>query len=196
MADVVVDAAAEPVVEVDDVERLVVEADVVDGERRDDGSDEHEHHQHLRVDGPSRALVCVHACIQHPSPQRVHHLGLDLSIDPPYGSPVSTATPIAGVFKALADPTRLAVVERLTLGPASTSELAQPFGLTLPSLLQHLGVLESAGLVTSKKAGRVRTFRLVPATLTDASDWLGAQRDRWAARLDQLDEYLTRMDTT
>lgn len=109
---------------------------------------------------------------------------------------MSTATPIAGVFKALADPTRLAVVERLTLGPASTSELAQPFGLTLPSLLQHLGVLESAGLVTSKKAGRVRTFRLVPATLTDASDWLGAQRDQWAARLDQLDEYLTRMDTT
>ena len=84
----------------------------------------------------------------------------------------------------------------MTLGPASTSELAQPFWLTLLSLLQHLGVLESAGLVTSKKTGRVRTFRLVPATLTDASDWLGAQRDRWAARLDQLDEYLTRMDTT
>ena len=64
------------------------------------------------------------------------------------------------------------------------------------TISQHLGVLESAGLVTSKKTGRVRTFRLVPAPLTDASDWLGAQRDQWAARLDQLDEYLTRMDTT
>ena len=95
------------------------------------------------------------------------------------------------VFKALADPTRRQVVERLGHGAASTSTLAEPFDMALPSFLQHLGVLERAGLVTSTKRGRTRTFRLAPEGFTHAEDWLGAQRRVWERRLDQLDEYLT-----
>ena len=95
------------------------------------------------------------------------------------------------VFHALADPTRLAVVERLSISPASASELAKPFAMALPSFTQHLDVLERAGLVTSHKEGRVRTYELVPAPLDDARDWLTVQRDLWTRRLDQLDDFLT-----
>ena len=95
------------------------------------------------------------------------------------------------VFKALADPTRRQVIERLVSGPASTSELAEPFDMALPSFTQHLGVLEDAGLVTSTKAGRVRTYRLDAAGLGVAGGWLAAQRRLWERRLDQLDEFLT-----
>lgn len=95
------------------------------------------------------------------------------------------------VFQALADPTRRQVIERLVSGPASTSELAQPFAMALPSFTQHLGVLERAGLVTSTKKGRVRTYRLAPAGLGVADGWLAEQRRLWEARLDQLDDLLT-----
>lgn len=88
---------------------------------------------------------------------------------------------------ALADPTRRRVVERLVSGPASTSELAAPFGMSLPSFTQHLGVLERAGLVTSTKQGRVRTYRLAPAGLELVDGWLAQQRRLWERRLDQLD---------
>jgi DNA-binding transcriptional ArsR family regulator len=94
------------------------------------------------------------------------------------------------VFQALADPTRRTVVERLATGQASTSELARPFAMALPSFVQHLGVLERAGLVTSTKEGRVRTYRLVRSALDDADGWLAGQRRRWETRLDQLDELL------
>lgn len=95
------------------------------------------------------------------------------------------------VFQALADPTRRRVIERLVAGPASTSELAQPFDMALPSFTQHLAVLERAGLVTSTKQGRVRTYRLAPAGLEAADGWLAEQRRFWEQRLDQLDQILT-----
>jgi DNA-binding transcriptional ArsR family regulator len=96
-----------------------------------------------------------------------------------------------GVFHALSDPTRRAVVERLCRGPASTSELARPFAMALPSFTQHLTVLEHAGLVASNKAGRVRTYRLAGEDLASAESWLARQRSQWERRLDQLDEFLT-----
>lgn len=95
------------------------------------------------------------------------------------------------VFQALADPTRREVIERLVSGPASTSELARPFDMALPSFSQHLGVLERAGLVTSTKHGRVRTYELAPAALDVADGWLADQRRLWEQRLDQLDEFLS-----
>ena len=94
------------------------------------------------------------------------------------------------VFRALADPTRRTVIRRLATGSASTSELARPFAMALPSFTQHLGVLERAGLVTSTKTGRVRTYRLAPAALELADGWLAAQRRLWERRLDQLDNFL------
>lgn|SRR5687768_12919592 len=97
------------------------------------------------------------------------------------------------VFHALADPTRRAVLERLTLGPAPMTELAKPFPMALPSFYQHLGVLEDSGLVRSQKAGRVRTYQLSPEPLVAAQDWMAQQRDLWEKRLDQLDDYLTEL---
>lgn len=97
---------------------------------------------------------------------------------------------LGSVFQALADPTRRAVVERLTHGPASVTELAQPYRMALPSFVQHLGVLERSGLVRSHKKGRVRVYALEPAALTEAVDWLAQQRSSWEQRLDQLDQHL------
>lgn len=94
------------------------------------------------------------------------------------------------VFKALADSTRRQVIERLVAGPASTSELAEPFAMALPSFTQHLAVLEAAGLVTSDKPGRTRTYRLAPSGLDAAEGWLAGQRRTWQQRLDQLDRFL------
>jgi DNA-binding transcriptional ArsR family regulator len=94
------------------------------------------------------------------------------------------------VFRSLADPTRRAVIERLGRGPVAVSELARPFKMALPSFTQHLSVLEASGLVTSSKAGRVRTYRLAPRRLAAAHTWLGAQRALWERRLDQLDATL------
>src|SRR6185295_7051312 len=94
------------------------------------------------------------------------------------------------VFQALADPTRRAVLQRLSLGPAATSELAQPFRMALPSFSQHLDVLENCGLVRSRKTGRVRTYRLAPQPLKAAEHWMARQRAIWERRLDQLDSYL------
>ena len=94
------------------------------------------------------------------------------------------------VFQALADPTRRAVLERLGRGPATTSELAQPFAMALPSFSQHLKLLENCGLVHSRKQGRTRTYRLAPRPLRQAEDWMARQRRLWEQRLDQLDDYL------
>ena len=94
------------------------------------------------------------------------------------------------VFRALTDPTRRAVLERLTRGPAAVGELAQPFKMALPSFVQHLGVLEDCGLVRSNKKGRVRTYALAPQSLKAAENWLSAQRLEWERRLDSLDDFL------
>jgi len=98
--------------------------------------------------------------------------------------------PIDRVFRALSDPTRREVIERLSRSSASVSELAAPFKMALPSFLEHLRVLEGSGLVRSRKHGRVRTYSLAPARLRLAEDWLGRQRAIWTRRLDQLDAYL------
>lgn len=104
--------------------------------------------------------------------------------------------PLDRIFQALSDPTRRAVVERLTLGPASVSELARPFSMALPSFSQHLNVLEESGLVISRKSGRVRTYTLETETLAGAQDWLQLQRDKWTRRLDQLDNSVLQMKGT
>ena len=97
------------------------------------------------------------------------------------------------VFQALADPTRRAVLQRLSDGAASTLELARPFHMALPSFTQHLGMLEKHGLVKSKKTGRVRTYELAPKRLQAAEDWILNRRKLWERRLDQLDAYLPMM---
>jgi DNA-binding transcriptional ArsR family regulator len=102
--------------------------------------------------------------------------------------------PLDQVFKALADPTRLAVLEKLSNGPAPVSELAQPFDMALPSFSQHLDVLEKSGLVESYKKGRVRTYQIVPRQLEAVEHWMVAQRSKWECRLDQLDNYLKELN--
>ncbi|MEQ8195856.1 MAG: metalloregulator ArsR/SmtB family transcription factor [Rhodospirillales bacterium] len=94
------------------------------------------------------------------------------------------------VFHALSDPTRQAVVARLSEGPAAVSELARPFDMALPSFTQHLGVLEDCGLVRSRKKGRVRTYRLAARPLKAAERWLGKRLALWEKRLDRLDAHL------
>jgi DNA-binding transcriptional ArsR family regulator len=94
------------------------------------------------------------------------------------------------VFQALADPTRRAVLRRLSSGTAPVTRLAEPFDMALPSFLQHLKVLEGCGLVRSRKSGRVRTYRISPEPLKAAEGWMSKQRALWERRLDQLDSYL------
>lgn len=94
------------------------------------------------------------------------------------------------VFAALSDPTRLAVVERLAAGPASVSQLSQPFIMARPTFLKHLQVLEGAGIVTSEKTGRVRTVSLSPDALDWVEAWVHRHRLRWARRLDDLGTFL------
>lgn len=94
------------------------------------------------------------------------------------------------LFHALADPARRAIVERLSRGPAPVSELARPLPMSLPAAMQHLGVLEAAGLVRSEKVGRVRTCAIDPQVLSQAEQWINARRIEWQRRLDRLSEYL------
>jgi DNA-binding transcriptional ArsR family regulator len=94
------------------------------------------------------------------------------------------------LFQALADPTRRVMVERLSRGPASVSELAQPFAMSLPAVVQHLQVLEASGLVASEKVGRVRTCRVNPEALSLAEQWINQRRQDWNGRLDRLGQYL------
>jgi len=97
------------------------------------------------------------------------------------------------VFYALSNSTRRKVLEHLSVGPATVSELAAPFDMKLPSFVQHLTVLEQSRLVKSKKHGRVRTYEIVPERLKVAEDWLTARRELWEARLDQFDQYVKRL---
>ncbi len=93
-------------------------------------------------------------------------------------------------FQALGDATRRDMVARLAAGPLSVSALAKPLPMSLPAVLQHLAVLETAGLVVSQKAGRVRTCRLEPTAIARAEQWLSAQRGEWEHRLDRLADFL------
>lgn len=95
-------------------------------------------------------------------------------------------------FQALADPTRRSIVERLSRGQASVSELAQPYGMSLPAIIQHLAMLEESGLVRSEKVGRVRTCRIEPAAFSLAEQWFDQRRVEWRLRLDRLGEHLKR----
>lgn len=94
------------------------------------------------------------------------------------------------VFQALSDPGRRVMVERLTRGPASVSDLAKPLAMSLPAVVQHLAVLQASGLVRSEKVGRVRTCRIEPKALRTAEQWITARRTLWARRLDRLGDYL------
>jgi DNA-binding transcriptional ArsR family regulator len=94
------------------------------------------------------------------------------------------------LFHALADPARRAMVERLTHGPAPMGELARPLPMSLPAAMQHLGVLEAAGLVRSEKVGRVRVCAMEPQALSQAEQWINARRIEWEHRLGRLGDYL------
>ena len=95
------------------------------------------------------------------------------------------------VFQALSDSTRRAICARLVRGPASVKQLAEPFAMSLPSVMQHLAVLESCGLVHSEKVGRVRTCRIDTGVLRAAEAWLAGQRTSWEGSLDRLGDVLT-----
>jgi DNA-binding transcriptional ArsR family regulator len=97
------------------------------------------------------------------------------------------------LFHALADPTRRSILTRLAEGPAPVTELANPTGLRLPTVMRHLSVLEDAGLIATAKNGRVRNCALVPEAMTPARTWLDEQRAIWEARLDRLEDYVTQL---
>lgn len=93
-------------------------------------------------------------------------------------------------FHALSDPTRRAMVQRLSRGPATVSELARPLSISLPAVMQHLAVLEASGVVSSQKVGRVRTCQVEAQALTAAEQWITDRRQLWERRLDRLGDYL------
>lgn len=94
------------------------------------------------------------------------------------------------MFHALADQTRRDMIDRLSRGPASVKELAGPLAMSLPSVLQHLQVLETSGLIRTEKVGRVRTCRIEPAALSVAERWISERRASWEGRLDRLGDFL------
>src|SRR5580693_7887349 len=100
------------------------------------------------------------------------------------------------VFHALAEPMRRALVERLSAGPMSVSDLAQPFDVTLAAIVQHIQVLEESGIVRSEKLGRVRTCRLDPEGLKLAERWISEHRSLWERRLDRVGELLAEDETS
>jgi len=102
--------------------------------------------------------------------------------------------PLDGLFLALSDPTRRAVIGRLTRGPATVTELAAPFDMALPSFMKHIHQLERSGWISSDKLGRVRTCRLQPQTFSTAQAWLDTQRAIWDGRTDRLEAFVTRTD--
>lgn len=103
---------------------------------------------------------------------------------------LNQSTPLDRVFQALADPSRRLMVERLTSGPASVSELARPLDMSLAAVVQHVQVLEASGLVRSEKVGRVRTCAVEPAGLRTAEQWIADRRTSWEHRLDRLGGHL------
>jgi DNA-binding transcriptional ArsR family regulator len=99
------------------------------------------------------------------------------------------------IFHALADTSRRGMIDRLSAGPASVSELARPLSMALPSVVKHLAVLEAGGLVISEKAGRVRTYRIAPDALDAVETWLSMRKARWNAQFDALERYLAEQPT-
>jgi len=97
------------------------------------------------------------------------------------------------VFHALSNSTRRKILEQLSIGPATVSDLAAPFDMKLPSFVQHLSVLEQSRLVKSKKRGRVRTYEIAPERFKIADDWLAERRRLWESRLDRFDEYVKQL---
>jgi DNA-binding transcriptional ArsR family regulator len=102
--------------------------------------------------------------------------------------------PLDLAFQALSDPGRRAMVERLSFGPASVSELAKPLPMTLSAVVQHLKILEDAGLVKSRKVGRVRTCTLEVRVMTEVERWIAERKRFWELQYDQLEAYLARTD--
>jgi len=98
-----------------------------------------------------------------------------------------------GLFDALSNSTRRKVLEQLSVGPATVSELAAPFDMKLPSFVQHLSVLEQSRLVRSKKRGRVRTYEIAPERFKVVEDWLTVRRQAWETRLDRFDDYVKQL---
>jgi len=95
------------------------------------------------------------------------------------------------IFQALADPTRRGVLGHLRQGPASISELAEPFGITLPSFMKHIHLLEESGWIATRKEGRVRICTIQKKALAAADAWLATQRALWEARTDRLELFVT-----
>jgi DNA-binding transcriptional ArsR family regulator len=110
------------------------------------------------------------------------------------GATGAAAATLDRTFQALADPTRRIMVERLARGPASVCELAEPFSLSLPAMMQHLQVLERSGLVRSAKLGRVRTCSIQPEALRAAEKWITDRRSMWERHFDRLGEFLAETD--
>jgi DNA-binding transcriptional ArsR family regulator len=100
-------------------------------------------------------------------------------------------TLLNGVFQALADPTRRAVLGRLNRGPATITELARPFDMALPSFLKHIHYLEGSGLIRTRKEGRVRTCAIERKNFVAAEDWFSEQRAIWEGRADRLERFVT-----
>ncbi len=100
---------------------------------------------------------------------------------------------LSGIFQALADPTRRAVLERLSKGPASVSDLAKPFRMALPSFMKHVRFLEGSGLIRTHKKGRVRTCEIEGQRLAAVDAWLSEQRALWEGRADRLEQFVTRI---
>ncbi len=130
--------------------------------------------------GHTRSIHCF--------PLRLNAGAAKVSLMDNYGASLDS------IFHALADPTRRAIVQRLGRGPATVTELAQPFAMALPSLMKHVGVLEETGLIRSTKTGRVRTCVLERKKLATVELWLGEQRAVWQARYGNLDELLTKLN--
>jgi DNA-binding transcriptional ArsR family regulator len=97
------------------------------------------------------------------------------------------------LFGALADPTRRGIIERLVVGEATVTELADPFSISLPAISRHLKVLERASVITRSKRGRWRSARLSPASLASAATWLSRYERLWAESFDRLDDHLARL---
>ena len=95
------------------------------------------------------------------------------------------------MFHALADTSRRRMVDRLSRGPASVSELAKPLDMALPSVMKHLSVLETGGIVVSEKVGRARTYRLAPKAFGAIEEWVAARKAKWNRQFDRLEQYLS-----
>jgi DNA-binding transcriptional ArsR family regulator len=107
---------------------------------------------------------------------------------------LNQAADLDRVFQALADPGRRLMVERLSRGPASVSELGRPLAMSLAAVVQHVQVLEASGLVRTEKVGRTRTCRIEPTALRSAEAWITERRTLWERRLDRLGDYLARSE--